>query len=63
MRRLALVVLGQLDVTLRNPDDVDVIEDQGRATLNTLLSGERLRVLTGKRYGSACCILRHPEAP
>ena len=41
--------LGQLTLSLRNEDDVDVIEDRGRATIQTLLSGERTRVLQEKR--------------
>jgi pilus assembly protein CpaB len=41
--------LGQLRLSLRNEDDVDVIEDRGRATIQTLLSGERTRVLQERR--------------
>jgi pilus assembly protein CpaB len=41
--------LGALSLSLRNEDDVDAIEERGRATINTLLSGERMRVLAGKR--------------
>jgi pilus assembly protein CpaB len=41
--------LGQLHFTLRNEDDVDVVEDRGRATLHTLLSGERTRALQERR--------------
>lgn len=41
--------LGKLTLSLRNEDDVDVLEDRGRATINTLLSGERTRVLEAKR--------------
>src|SRR5437868_1621482 len=41
--------LGGLTMSLRNEDDVDVIEERGRATINTLLSGERTRVLQQKR--------------
>jgi hypothetical protein len=48
--------LGKVDVTLRNPDDVDVLEERGRATLNSLLSGERSRVLQQKRLNSTACI-------
>ena len=44
--------LGSLMMTLRNEDDVDVIEDRGRATINTLLSGERTRVLQQKRFNT-----------
>lgn len=44
--------LGALTLTLRNEDDVDVIEERGRATMNTLLSGERTRVLQQKRFNT-----------
>lgn len=37
--------LGGLHVTVRNREDVDVQEERGRATVNTLLSGERTRAL------------------
>jgi pilus assembly protein CpaB len=36
--------LGRFSLTLRNPDDVDFEEEGSRATLNTLLSGERRRL-------------------
>jgi pilus assembly protein CpaB len=42
--------LGQLSFTLRNPEDIDVQEERGRATLNTLLTGERMRALQTLRY-------------
>jgi len=41
--------LGSLTVSLRNEDDVDMIEERGRATISTLLSGERTRVLEQRR--------------
>jgi pilus assembly protein CpaB len=41
--------LGSLTLSLRNEDDVDIIEERGRATISTLLSGERTRVLEKKR--------------
>lgn len=41
--------LGELTLSLRNEDDVDIIEERGRATISTLLSGERTRVLEQKR--------------
>jgi len=44
--------MGGLTMTLRNEDDVDVIEERGRATINTLLSGERTRVLQQKRFNT-----------
>ena len=40
--------LGKLTLSLRNEDDVDMIEERGRATINTLLSGERTRVLAAE---------------
>ncbi len=41
--------LGALSLSLRNEDDVDAIEERGRATINTLLSGQRMTVLAEKR--------------
>lgn len=41
--------LGSLSLSLRNEDDVDAIEERGRATINTLLSGQRMTVLAEKR--------------
>ncbi|PTL76137.1 Flp pilus assembly protein CpaB [Vitiosangium sp. GDMCC 1.1324] len=41
--------LGNLTLSLRNEEDVDMIEERGRATISTLLSGERTRVLEAKR--------------
>jgi pilus assembly protein CpaB len=41
--------LGNLTLSLRNEEDVDIIEERGRATISTLLSGERTRVLERKR--------------
>lgn len=46
---LLAVRVGGLHVSLRNEEDVDVMEERGRATVNTLLSGERRRVLEEKR--------------
>jgi pilus assembly protein CpaB len=40
---------GGLVMSLRNEDDVDVLEERGRATIKTLLSGERTRVLQERR--------------
>ena len=37
--------MGQLYLTLRNPEDITIQEERGRATLETLLTGERLSVL------------------
>jgi pilus assembly protein CpaB len=41
--------LGNLTLSLRNEEDVDMIEERGRATISTLLSGERTRVLEQRR--------------
>jgi pilus assembly protein CpaB len=46
---LLTVRAGGLHLSLRNQDDVDVMEDRGRVTANTVLSGERRRVLEAKR--------------
>jgi pilus assembly protein CpaB len=42
--------LGALTLTLRNPEDIDVQEERGRATINTLLTGERMKALQTLRY-------------
>lgn len=44
--------LGALTMSLRNEDDVDVMEERGRATINTLLSGERTKMLQAKRFNT-----------
>jgi pilus assembly protein CpaB len=44
--------LGALTMSLRNEDDLDELQDRGRATINTLLSGERTRVLQQKRFNT-----------
>ena len=54
--------LGGLTMSLRNEDDVDVIEERGRATINTLLSGERTRVLQQKRFNTIQ-VIRGTAAP
>jgi pilus assembly protein CpaB len=41
--------LGGLSMSLRNEDDVDLMEERGRATINTLLSGERTLAMQKKR--------------
>src|SRR3954465_5146666 len=41
--------LGELTLSLRNEDDVDMLEERGRATIHTLLSGERSRVREERR--------------
>jgi pilus assembly protein CpaB len=41
--------MGALKFSLRNPEDIDVQEERGRATLTTLLTGERINTLLKKR--------------
>jgi pilus assembly protein CpaB len=41
--------MGELTLTLRNRSDSDVLADRGRSTIQTLLSGERTRVLHERR--------------
>jgi len=41
--------MGGLKYTLRNPEDIDVQEERGRATLQTLITGERIKQLEHKR--------------
>lgn len=41
--------MGQLKYTLRNPEDIDVQEERGRATLQTLITGERINQLRIRR--------------
>jgi pilus assembly protein CpaB len=43
--------LGKLTLSLRNEEDTDIIEERGRATIHTLLSGERTREYQKKRAG------------
>ena len=43
---------GNLTFSLRNEEDLDVLEERGRATINTLLSGERTKVLQQKRFNT-----------
>ena len=49
--------LGALTLTLRNDDDIDVIEG-GRATINTLLSGERMQRLRKIRVQTMVTMIR-----
>lgn len=57
--------LGTLHLALRHPDDHRVSEDSGRATMETLRSGERTKVTQRKRFdtiqiikgsGGGCCL-------
>jgi pilus assembly protein CpaB len=54
--------LGRLTFTLRNEDDLDVLEERGRATIGTLLSGERTKVLQQKRFNTIQ-VIRGSAAP
>src|SRR5439155_20575555 len=40
--------LGSLSMSLRNEDDLDVIDDRTHVTINTLLSGERAKAIRDK---------------
>ena len=51
--------LGGLTFTLRNEDD---LEERGRATINTLLAGERTKVLQMKRFNTIQ-VIRGASAP
>jgi pilus assembly protein CpaB len=42
--------LGNLYLSLRNPDDVAPYEDRGRATIKTLITGERVQDLEKRRF-------------
>ena len=50
--------LGQLTLSLRHEEDVDSIEERGRATISTLLSGQRTRELEEKRRKFAIDVIR-----
>jgi pilus assembly protein CpaB len=54
--------VGNLTFTLRNEDDLDVIEERGRATIATLLSGERTKVLQQRRFDTIQ-VIRGVKAP
>jgi pilus assembly protein CpaB len=61
--------LGALTMSLRNEEDIDVMEDRGRATITGLLSGERTKVLQKKRFDTIQIIKgstateQHPGVP
>ncbi|MDP2271629.1 MAG: hypothetical protein Q8K32_12900 [Archangium sp.] len=46
---LLAVRVGGLHVALRHPDDIDILEERGRATANSLLNDERKRILEAMR--------------
>lgn len=54
--------VGTLTFTLRNEDDLDVLEERGRATLATLLSGERTKALQQRRFNTIQ-VIRGAKAP
>lgn len=41
--------LGELTLSLRNEEDVDLLEERGRATIKSLMSGERTKERTQRR--------------
>lgn len=53
--------LGQLTLTLRNPEDIDLQPERKQATINTLLTGERLSKLQQSRI-STIQVIRGTEA-
>ena len=50
--------LGKLTLTLRHEEDMDGIDERGRATIATLLSGQRTRELEEKRRKATVDIIR-----
>jgi pilus assembly protein CpaB len=48
--------LGALTMSLRTEDDADAFEDRGRTTIQTLLSGERIKEVGVKRMSSVTVI-------
>ncbi len=42
--------LGNLYMTLRNPEDLDVYQERARTTITTLITGERVKKLREERY-------------
>lgn len=50
--------LGTLSLALRNEEDVDTFTERGRATISTLLSGERAKAIREKREKSLITIIR-----
>ncbi len=48
--------LGSLTLTLRNQEDIDIGEERGRATIETLLTGERMRALQKVRQNTISVI-------
>ena len=54
--------MGNLYATLRNPDDISVQRERGKATLKTLLTGERLNTLGRIRQKDQVIIIRGTQA-
>ena len=54
--------LGNLYITLRNPDDISTQQERGRATLKTLLTGERIKTLGRIRQKEQVVIIRGTQA-
>src|SRR5690606_8418411 len=50
--------LGKLTLTLRHEEDMDGIDERGRATIATLLSGQRTRELEERRRKATVDIIR-----
>lgn len=48
--------LGKLTLTLRNPEDLDTIQDKGHSTIKTLLTGERTQKLLVRRQATVTVI-------
>jgi pilus assembly protein CpaB len=42
--------LGSLYLSLRNPEDISIFEERARTTIETLLTGERVKKLQQRRY-------------
>ena len=42
--------LGQIYLSLRNPEDLDVYQERARTTITTLITGERVKKLREERY-------------
>jgi pilus assembly protein CpaB len=42
--------LGNLYLTMRNPEDISIYEEHARTTMETLLTGERVKKLQERRY-------------
>jgi len=42
--------LGSLYLSLRNPEDIGIFEERARTTIQTLLTGERVKKLQERRY-------------